>query len=119
MLGLAGARAQRSVVAELSGEIFAYDLGPGETIRSHPGHVGLFQDSVQFGITTVPGIKNKFFGGDGLFLAQLFGPGRVWLQSMPLPLLAQAIGEYMTGATAEGAAAGGAAGGLMGGFLGR
>lgn len=101
---------------ELSGEVLAYDLAPGEVLRAHPGHVGLFQDSVQFGITTVPGIRNKFFGGDGLFLAQLVGPGRVWLQSMPLPLLAHAIGEYLS--ASEGAAAGGA-GGLMGGLLGR
>ena len=102
---------------ELSGEVVAYDLAPGEVLRAHPGRVGLFQDTVQFGITTVPGIKNKFFGGDGLFLAQLAGPGRVWLQSMPLPVLAHAIGEYLS--PAEGAAAGGAAGGLMGGLLGR
>ncbi len=104
---------------ELSGEVLAYDLGPGEVLRAHPGHVGLFQDSVQFGITTVPGIKNKFFGGDGLFLAQLVGPGRVWLQSMPLPLLAHAIGEYLGSGSAQGAVAGGATGSLMGGLLGR
>lgn len=104
---------------ELSGEVVAYDLSPGDVMRVHPGHVGLFQDTVQFGITTISGIKNKFFGGDGVFLAQLAGPGRVWLQSMPLPILAHAIGEYLAGSTAEGAAAGGAAGGFMGGILGR
>jgi uncharacterized protein (AIM24 family) len=46
-------------------------------------------------ITTVPGIKNVFFGGDGLFLAALTGPGRVWLQSMTMQHLAHAIHEYL------------------------
>jgi len=105
---------------ELSGEVLTFDLAPGEVVRAHPGHVGLFQDTVQFGITTVPGIKNKFFGGDGIFLAQLTGPGRVWLQSMPLPILAHAIGEYLGDqGGAQSAIAGGAAGGLMGGLMGR
>jgi len=105
---------------ELSGEVLTFDLAPGEVMRAHPGHVGLFQDTVQFGITTVPGIKNKFFGGDGIFLAQLTGPGRVWLQSMPLLILAHAIGEYLGDqGGAQSAIAGGAAGGLMGGLMGR
>lgn len=94
---------------ELSGEIVTYDLQPNEVLRVHPGHVGLFQDTVQFNITTVPGIKNKIFGGDGVFLAQLVGPGRVWLQSLPLSKLAQALSEYFPQQAAE--AAGGAAAG--------
>ena len=68
---------------ELSGELVIKDLQPGETLRVHPGHVGAFQSSVQFQITTVPGIKNMIFGGDGLFLASLTGPGRIWPQTLP------------------------------------
>ena len=98
---------------ELSGEIITYDLQPGEMLRVHPGHVGLFQDTVQFQITTVPGIKNKIFGGDGVFLAQLVGPGRVWLQSITLSKLAQALSEYLPQQAAE-AGAVGAAGGILG-----
>ena len=64
-------------------------------LRVHPGHVGMYQESVQFNITTVPGIKNALFGGDGIFLATLTGPGRVWLQSMSMPHLAHAIAEYL------------------------
>ncbi len=60
---------------ELSGELVVRDLQPGETLRVHPGHVGAFQASVSFQITTVPGIKNMIFGGDGIFLAALTGPG--------------------------------------------
>lgn len=80
---------------ELSGELVTKDLQPGETLRVHPGHVGAFQASVSFQITTVPGIKNKIFGGDGIFLAALTGPGKVWLQTLPISKLAHALTEYM------------------------
>jgi uncharacterized protein (TIGR00266 family) len=104
---------------ELSGEIITYDLQPGEQLRVHPGHVGLFQDTVQFTITTVKGIKNKIFGGDGIFLALMTGPGRVWLQSLPLARLAQALGEYAPAQAVEAGAAGAAGGALVRGIFGR
>ena len=80
---------------ELDGEVVTYDLKPGETMRVHPGHVGMFQESVGFQITRVPGIKNMLFGGDGIFLAALTGPGRIWLQSLPLSNLAHALQPYL------------------------
>ena len=80
---------------ELSGELVVKDLQPGETLRVHPGHVGAFTTSVSFQITRVPGIKNLIFGGDGIFLAALTGPGRVWLQTLPLSRLAHALVPYL------------------------
>ncbi|MBW0016473.1 MAG: AIM24 family protein [Mycobacterium sp.] len=80
---------------ELSGETVAYTLGPGQTLRVHPGHVGMFDASVTFDITRVPGIKNMLFGGDGLFLATLTGPGRIWLQTLTVSNLAHAITPYL------------------------
>ena len=80
---------------ELSGELIVKNLAPGELLRVHPGHVGAFQSSVAFQITTVPGIKNMIFGGDGLFLAELMGPGAVWLQTLPISRLAHQIAEYI------------------------
>jgi uncharacterized protein (AIM24 family) len=59
----------------------------------HPGHVGAFQTSVSFQIARIPGIRNMIFGGDGIFLAALTGPGRVWLQSLPISKLAHALME--------------------------
>ena len=79
----------------LSGEIVMLDLAPGQSMRVHPGHVGLFQDRVRFEITTIKGIANKVFGGDGIFLVRLTGPGRVWLQTLPLPNLAHALLPYL------------------------
>jgi uncharacterized protein (AIM24 family) len=78
----------------LNGEVVVYDLQAGNTLRVHPGHVGMYDESVQFNITTVQGIQNALFGS-GIFLAALTGPGRVWLQSMSMQHLAHAIAEYM------------------------
>ncbi len=78
----------------LNGEVVVYDLQPGNTLRVHPGHVGMYEESVQFNITTVQGIQNALFGS-GIFLAALTGPGRVWLQSMSMQHLAHAIAEYL------------------------
>ncbi len=106
---------------ELSGELIERELQSGEIFRVHPGHIGMFEPSVTFEITTVFGIKNKFFGGDGLFLAKLTGPGKIWLQSMPLPNLAAALAPYLaaeeTTSTAESAAASVGAAKLIGSFL--
>src|SRR5580698_7302081 len=80
---------------ELSGELIMKNLAPGEVLRVHPGHVGAFQGSVAFQIMMVPGLKNAIFGGDGIFLAVLQGPGTVWLQTLPISRLAHQIAEYI------------------------
>jgi uncharacterized protein (TIGR00266 family) len=103
---------------ELSGEMIVKNLAPGETLRVHPGHVGAFQSSVSFQITMVPGIKNMIFGGDGLFLAVLTGPGQVWLQTLPISRLAHQISEYLPRQEARQTTAAGVGGGLLGGIVG-
>jgi uncharacterized protein (TIGR00266 family) len=108
-----------TVWIELSGELVTKDLQPGETLLVHPGHVGAFQAGVSFQITTVPGIKNMLFGGDGIFLASLTGPGKIWLQTLPISRLAQELMEYMpaqSGQAAEGGVVGGIVGSLLGGM---
>jgi uncharacterized protein (TIGR00266 family) len=111
---------QAQAFVELDGEVVVYDLKAGETMRVHPGHVGMFEAQVSFDITTVPGIKNIVFGGDGLFLAQLTGPGRIWLQSLPLSNLAHALQHYLphTGENVGSGAAGGIAGAALKGIFG-
>ena len=102
---------------ELSGELVIRDLQPGETLRVHPGHVGAFQSSVSFQITTVPGIKNMIFGGDGIFLAALTGPGRIWLQTLPIARLAHALERYMPHEGSRKTVEGGVVGGIVGSIL--
>lgn len=101
---------------ELSGEVIVKDLAPGETLRVHPGHVGAFQGSVSFQITIVRGLKNMIFGGDGIFLAALTGPGRVWLQTLPISRLAHQLQHYMPSSGRE-ATQGGVVGGIVGSIL--
>ena len=99
---------------ELSGEVVTKDLRAGETLRVHPGHVGAFQTSVSFQIARIPGIRNMIFGGDGIFLAALTGPGRVWLQSLLISKLAHALIEYLPSGRGAKRAEGGVVGGLWG-----
>jgi uncharacterized protein (TIGR00266 family) len=116
-----------TVFLDLSGEVVERLLAPGERLLVHAGHVGIQVPTVQFDIQMVPGFRNILFGGEGLFLATLGGPGRVWLQSMPIMHLAEEIGRYLPlggergrstgtlGAVAATAAVGGLLGGLFGG----
>jgi uncharacterized protein (TIGR00266 family) len=101
---------------ELSGEVIPKDLAPGETLRVHPGHVGAFQSSVSFQITRITGIRNMIFGGDGIFLAALTGPGRVWLQTLPISKLTHQLQHYMPGQARETTQAG-VVGGIVGSIL--
>src|SRR5882724_1262566 len=101
---------------ELSGEVILKELRPGETLRVHPGHVGAFHSNVSFQITTIPGIKNMIFGGDGIFLASLTGPGKVWLQTLPISKLAHQLMEYMPSPERQ-TAQGGVVGGIVGSIL--
>ena len=91
--------------AELSGEVKEFDLPEGYRLRVHPGHLGMFEDSVNFNLTTIKGIKNKLFG-QGLFLAELTGPGKVWLQSISLASLAGALAPYLVSDEGSGGASG-------------
>src|SRR5215471_3339331 len=102
---------------ELSGELMVKDLSAGETLRVHPGHVGAFQAGVNFQITAVPGIKNMIFGGDGIFLASLAGPGRIWLQTLPISKLAHAIEPYIPREASRQTVEGGVVGGIVGSIL--
>jgi uncharacterized protein (AIM24 family) len=102
---------------ELSGELIHYTLGPGQTLMVHPGHVGMFEGSVQFTMTRVPGIANMAFGADGFHLVALTGPGQIWLQSMPLPVLAHGLEPYLARQTDPQAAGAGAVGGILGDIL--
>ncbi|HNP69558.1 MAG TPA: TIGR00266 family protein [Kouleothrix sp.] len=79
----------------LDGEIMEYTLGPGQMLKVDTGHVAMYEPTVTFDIEMMKGFRNILFGGEGLFLATLQGPGRVWLQTMPTMNLAKAIAEYL------------------------
>lgn len=81
---------------ELDGNITKKELQAGETLKVDNGYVAAMTENVSLDITTVKGVKNVLFGGEGLFLTTLTGPGTVWLQSMPIAKLAGAIYPYLS-----------------------
>jgi uncharacterized protein (TIGR00266 family) len=87
-------------------------LQPGEVLRVDTGCVVAYQPSVEFDIEFVGGFKNTLFGGEGLFFARLRGPGRVWLQSLPLSRMADRIYAAAPKAGGRGREEGSVLGGL-------
>jgi uncharacterized protein (TIGR00266 family) len=79
------------VFIHAGGTIYQRDLAPGELIRVDTGCIVALQPTVDYDIQMVGGIKSALFGGEGLFFATLRGPGRIWLQSLPLSRLAGRI----------------------------
>ena len=73
------------------GTLLQRDLGPGEMLKVDTGCIVAFQPSIDYDIQRAGNIKSMLFGGEGLFFATLRGPGRVWLQSLPLSRLADRI----------------------------
>ncbi len=78
------------------GFVLERQLGPGELLKVDTGCIVAFQSIVQYDIQFVGGIKNTIFGGEGLFFATLRGPGKVWIQSLPVSRLASRILQYAT-----------------------
>ncbi len=80
--------------ASFDGEIVEYTLNPGEVLKVDTGHVAMFEPTVSYDIEMIKGFANILFGGEGLFFAKLTGPGRVWLQTMPISKLAGALKPF-------------------------
>ena len=108
------------------GTVVKRELAAGQTLMVDTGCVVAYTPSVNFEIQYVGKIKTALFGGEGLFLAKMTGPGTVWLQSLPFSRLASRIfaaapqrgGSREEGSVLGGFAAGGLLGGAMGGVLG-
>lgn len=89
------------------GCIIERKLEAGQTLRVDTGCVVAFTQTVNYDIQKAGGLKSMIFGGEGLFLATLTGPGRVWLQSLPFSRLAERIGGAARGGKEEGSVLGG------------
>ena len=84
-----------TVFAEFDGHVVEYDLAPGQQLIVDTGYLAAMDASCSIDIQTVPGFKNVVFGGEGLFHTVITGPGHVWLQTMPIYSVAQAINPYI------------------------
>jgi uncharacterized protein (TIGR00266 family) len=89
------------------GCIIERSLEDGETLRVDTGCIVAFTQDVDYDIQRAGSLKSMFFGGEGLFLATLTGPGRIWLQSLPFSRLAERIVAGSAGGKEEGSVLGG------------
>jgi uncharacterized protein (TIGR00266 family) len=97
------------------GNLVDYDLAPGQRIKVEAGCLVAFQDGMNYDIEFIGGIKNALFGGEGLFLATLTGPGRITISTLPFARLAGAI---LSHAHSAGEGGGPGIGNLLGGIFG-
>ena len=81
--------------AEIDGDLVEYDLAAGQQIIVDTGNVAGFEESVSIDTQMVKGTKNIFLGGEGMFNTVLTGPGRIWLQTMPISNVAAAIAPML------------------------
>ena len=81
--------------AHACGDLVQYDLKPGEMVKVSTSHVVAWEDGVTYDISSVGGVKNVLFSGEGLFVTTLTGPGRIILQSMTLYDLAMALSPFL------------------------
>ena len=80
---------------EIDGELVEYELQPGQRLLVDTGNVAGFEETVSMDIQQVKGIKNKLLGGEGFFNMLLTGPGRIWLQTMPISNIASAVAPFI------------------------
>lgn len=94
------------------GTVVPMKLAPGQVLRVDTGCLVAFESTVDYDIQIVPGIKNKLFGGEGLFYVRMTGPGTVWLQTLPFSRLADRIIAASPAAGGRGREEGSVLGGL-------
>lgn len=81
--------------AEFDGHVVEYELQPGQQIVVDTGHLAAMTGGCRMEIVSVPGVKNMLFGGEGFFNTVITGPGKVWLQTMPISNVAGALRPYL------------------------
>ena len=86
---------QGTVFAEFDGHVVEYELQPGQQIVVDTGHLAAMTAGCTMEIKNVPGVKNMLFGGEGVFNTIINGPGKVWLQTMPISNVAGALRPYI------------------------
>jgi uncharacterized protein (TIGR00266 family) len=85
-----------TMLAEIDGSVVELDLAEGEKIKVETGHVAVFESTVAFDVEQVSGFKNILFGGQGLFLTTLTGPGKVYLQTLTARDMAHKLSPYIS-----------------------
>ena len=82
---------------EIAGEVQMVELAAGQRLKIDPGHIAMYEPTCSYDVTMIKGMMNWLGGGEGLFLATVTGPGKVWLQTMPLSNLAGKLKRFISG----------------------
>ena len=80
--------------AEFDGHVVEYELAAGQSLVVDTGYIAAMDATCSMDIVTVPGVKNAFFGGEGLFNTVVTGPGHIWLQTMPISSVAAVLRPF-------------------------
>ena len=81
---------------EIDGSVVEYQLQPGQSMYLDTGYLAMMDETVSMDIEMVKGVKNIFFGGEGMFNTKVTGPGRIWIQTMPISTVASLIAGHIT-----------------------
>ena len=84
-----------TVFLEINGGVYCYDLAAGQSMLIDTGYLAAMEATCSMDIESVKGIGNALLGGEGLFNTRVTGPGKIWLQTMPVNALAGALIPYM------------------------
>ena len=84
------------VFLEIDGSVIEYNLAAGQSMLLDTGHLAIMENSVSIDIETIKGVGNVLFGGEGLFNTKVTGPGKIWVQTMPVSSVAGSLAPYFT-----------------------
>ena len=95
------------VFAEFDGHVVEYDLRAGQSIIVDTGYLAAMSASCTMDVQMVKGAKNIFLGGEGLFHTRIQGPGKVYIQSMPIIQTANRLSPYIVTTSSDSSSSGG------------
>ncbi len=86
---------QGMLLLEIDGSIVSYDLAPGQSMLIDTGYLAAMEATCSVDVESIKGVGNALLGGEGFFNTKVTGPGRIWLQTMPMPQLASSISRFI------------------------
>lgn len=86
---------QGMLLLEIDGSVVSYDLAAGQSMLIDTGYLAAMESTCSIDVESVKGVGNALLGGEGFFNTRVTGPGRIWLQTMPMPQLASSIARFI------------------------
>lgn len=83
------------LLLEIDGSLITYDLAPGQSMLIDTGHLAAMEATCSINVETVKGVGNALLGGEGFFHTRVSGPGRIWLQTLPISRFASSVARYV------------------------